>query len=359
MLDRRVTMKMDSREGKVMEVTTGVPQGSPVSPILFVIYISELFKKIERSVEGTLAHSFVDEVAWVVEGDDVTQCAQRMQRCASRATRWAEENAVEFDIEKTEAILFSKKRNHQGSNVKLKFRIRESRVAFDKKPTRWLKVQLDRKLRFQHHHEVVMTKARKAQGRVKSITRKYRLNPANARKFQTAAVQSIALYGSELWWDNQTGREQDLQKLVKESARHTTGMFRTTPLVPLVKEAAFRPAVSPLNLRRRRFAKHFIEMPDGHGGGHIMEGESGLAKRLRKCLNIRGKVEQNTLPEYKVKAEAKVIICEKKQVLKEANVVSSEDGLVYWTDGSRFDDGRVGCAVVWREQEGGEWRSER
>jgi hypothetical protein len=56
-------MKMDGREGDVMEVITGVLQGSPISPILFIIYISQLFGKTEQSVEDTLALSFVDDVA--------------------------------------------------------------------------------------------------------------------------------------------------------------------------------------------------------------------------------------------------------------------------------------------------------
>jgi hypothetical protein len=44
--------------------------------------------------------------------------------------------------------------------------------------------------------------------------------------------------------------------------------------------------------------KRSIEMPDGRVGGPIMEGESHLAKRLRKYLSIKGRVEQNTLLEY-------------------------------------------------------------
>jgi hypothetical protein len=94
-----------------------------------------------------------------------------------------------------------------------------------------------------------MTKAKKAQHRVRTITGRYGLNPANTRKVQAAAVQSVALYGAELWSDNQVGRVQHLQKLVNESARHATGMFRTTPIVPLVKEAVFRPTKLLLNNR--------------------------------------------------------------------------------------------------------------
>jgi hypothetical protein len=225
MSDRRATLRMDGREGKVMDITTGVPQGSPLSPNLFVIYISELFGKVEERAEDAVALSFVDDVAWVVEGEDVTRCVQKLQRCARLMTEWAKVNVVEFDIEKKEAILFSKKRNHQGSKVKMVVKVGENKVAFNKKPTRWLGIQLDRKLTFQHHHEVAMIKARRAQHRVRTITGKYGLNPANARKVQMAAVQSVALYGSEIWWDNKVGKEQDLQRLINEWARRTTGML--------------------------------------------------------------------------------------------------------------------------------------
>jgi hypothetical protein len=95
-----------------------------------------------------------------------------------------------------------------------------------------------------------MTNTKKAQHRVRTITGRYGLNPAKARKVQVATVQSVALYGAELRSDNQVGREQHLPKLVNESARHATAMFRTTPIVPLLKEAVFRPTKLLLNHRR-------------------------------------------------------------------------------------------------------------
>jgi hypothetical protein len=113
----------------------------------------------------------------------------------------------------------------QGSKAKIKIKIGGNEITFNKKPTSWLRIQLDRKLRFQHHHEVVMAKAKKVRARVRIITGKHGLNPANAGKVQVVAVQSITLYGAEMWWDNQVGREQDLHKQVNQSARRTTGMF--------------------------------------------------------------------------------------------------------------------------------------
>jgi len=76
MEERKVIMSMDGREGDSMDVQTGVPQGSPVSPVLFVIYLSGLFGEVEEK-EGDCESegiSFVDDVAWVVEGADVGEC---------------------------------------------------------------------------------------------------------------------------------------------------------------------------------------------------------------------------------------------------------------------------------------------
>jgi hypothetical protein len=215
---------------------------------------------------------------------------------------------------------------------------------------------MDRRLNFQHHYEVVMTKAKKAQGRVKGITGRLGLRPENAKKVQIAAVQSVVLYGSELWWDGQIGREHELQKLINESARRVTGLFRSTPTVLLFKEAGLRAAISLLNHRRRRFAKRLAEMPDQAERGALVEGESTLAVRLRKDLGIKGKRETNFLPINPQKAEARVYILGKKNALKVAQ--TTDKGLILWMDGSRLEHGRVWCAVVWKWGEE-KWEGER
>jgi retron-type reverse transcriptase len=42
-----------------------VPQGSPVSPILFIIYLSGIFNKIEEQNLEIIALSFIDDIAFL------------------------------------------------------------------------------------------------------------------------------------------------------------------------------------------------------------------------------------------------------------------------------------------------------
>ena len=47
MRDRRVIMSVDGQDGEPMDVTTGLPQGSPISPALFAIYIADIHGAVE------------------------------------------------------------------------------------------------------------------------------------------------------------------------------------------------------------------------------------------------------------------------------------------------------------------------
>jgi len=79
---RKVILSMDGKGGDSMDVGPGVPQGSPVSPVVVVIYLLGLFGQVEKKEEecGSEGISFVDDVAWGAEGDDVGDCTQRLER---------------------------------------------------------------------------------------------------------------------------------------------------------------------------------------------------------------------------------------------------------------------------------------
>lgn len=75
----------------------------------------------------------------------------------------------------------------------------EQEVKFNDKATRWLGVWLDSGLTFVTHIKERVKKAQAAEARIKGLTRTYGLPPGLIRKIQIGAVQSIALYGSEIW----------------------------------------------------------------------------------------------------------------------------------------------------------------
>ena len=75
MQNGRIRLKMEGRTGAEHSIESGIPQGSPVRPVLFAVHISEMFGYVEERADAK-ALSFVDDVAWWAEGRTETEVAR-------------------------------------------------------------------------------------------------------------------------------------------------------------------------------------------------------------------------------------------------------------------------------------------
>jgi ribonuclease HI len=212
----------------------------------------------------------------------------------------------------------------------------------------------------------MMSKAYRAESRIRSLRGKFGLSPENVRKVQAAAVQAVALYGAELWWDEtrNTGRTADIQKLVNRQSWSITGMLRTTPISPLVKEAGLRPADSLLANRQRRYATRAFELPEGNPLGDGVRNSSDvksifgrLSQSTKTDLQYQFSgqevIETTRIPASVESITASVIIEPRERAENTAMSVTEPNTRCIWTDGSRDQNGNVGAAIVWQERN--EW----
>lgn len=85
---------------------------------------------------------------------------------------------------------------------------------FNKEATRWLGVWLDSQLKFTSDINERVRRARTAELQIRDLTRTNGLVPELVGRVQIAVVQSKALYGAEIWWENQKNHEQTIQQLL-------------------------------------------------------------------------------------------------------------------------------------------------
>jgi len=200
MSERQVQLVLDRRTGEARQVDTGNPQRSPAAPVLFVTYLSGIFDAVEAAVPGVHGLSFVDNISWWAEGKDDEEVAGKLSEAAAAATEWAARSGIAFDHDKMEAALFHKKRTAPKATVA----VGDRKVPFNKEATRWLGVWLDSQLTLKEHHATRMKHGRKAMTQLCRLTGQMGLSPANCRKVMTACVQSVAMFGAELWWKGVT-----------------------------------------------------------------------------------------------------------------------------------------------------------
>ena len=193
-------------------------------------------------METSLGLSFVDDVTWVVRGDNVPQVTKRLEECARITTEWAGRNAVKFETDKTEAILFTKSKNQRLAERRTTVQVDSQGVRYAENEIRWLGVWLDYKLTLQEHHQKWLAKAKGQQARLQRICHTRGLPSPSVANLQRAVVQSIATYGIELLgiMGKQripAGRTQDIQKVINWQARHTTRCHRSTRVGILLAES--------------------------------------------------------------------------------------------------------------------------
>jgi hypothetical protein len=280
--------------------------------------------------------------------------AEKLAEAAAASLDWAKDNGVAFDQGKTEAVLFRKSRAAPkatiwvGSNV----------IPFNTAATRWLGVWLDSQLTLKPHHAIRLKEGQKALGRLRRLTGQMGLAPVNCRKVMTACIQSVAMFGAELWWkgDKVQGtmeRGNELQLLVNKQARAVTGCFGTTNLGALAMESGLRPATAQLENRQRHFGLRLLSLPDGDQAREVVGMRTGIGRRLKNALVLahRGSTEITVLLEDPEALEAETIQEDEKAAKAEAE--RTRPGLTMFTDGSRLENGKVGYAVTW--QKGRSW----
>lgn len=86
--DRRAMLVIDGRMGETHGIQAGLPQGSPASPVLFILSI---------------------EIRLVLHCDDLEEGIKELESTAGYALEWGAANQVEFEVSKTELLAFSKK----------------------------------------------------------------------------------------------------------------------------------------------------------------------------------------------------------------------------------------------------------
>jgi len=92
----------------------GVPQGSVLEPILFILYIADLIRIVERS--GLGVHQYADDtqIHGSCRPNSSASLCHDIDACVESVTRWTGSNRLQLNAAKTEFIwCVPPRRRHQ------------------------------------------------------------------------------------------------------------------------------------------------------------------------------------------------------------------------------------------------------
>ena len=117
---RSTTLVFDDSESYSIPIHCGVPQGSPLSPILFLFYISELHETVHTPSSGVSALGFADNTNLLAFGHSLKSNLLKLKNTHHKYLSWAARHGIVFSPEKYEILHFSRRRS---DNLQLKLRL--------------------------------------------------------------------------------------------------------------------------------------------------------------------------------------------------------------------------------------------
>ncbi|KAH7560317.1 hypothetical protein BM1_03951 [Bipolaris maydis] len=258
--DRILQLSFDGQTEEPQVISTGTPQGSPASPILFLIYSKPLFNAIQTNA-NIYSSSYIDDLQISISSTSVRKNIKLLEKEIQNLFRLAEESAIQFDSSKTELVNWTRSRKDQARVLTLP----NQEIVQSKELVRWLGVYFDCSLKFKHHSLIRNQQASAAFHRLSRLANSNKgLSPRAVRQLYLACVTSVADYGCQIFWREQQTTLNQRQKLQNQACRKILGSFRTSPAIPSEVEAALYPPRIRLNNALRQYAFRARKLAPSH-----------------------------------------------------------------------------------------------
>ena len=186
---RKQFVSVNGADSELRDIKFGVPQGSILGPLLFIIYINDI-PEISHVAKFIL---YADDANIIITADTIEMINIQLAKLINSLVNWVESNGLALNLKKTKYMIFSR-----SSNTELSSPLVISKTAIERKhEARFLGVIIDESLNWSRHVKTVISKMSRYIGIMYKI-KKYL--PLTARlQIYHSFVQSHLNFCSLVW----------------------------------------------------------------------------------------------------------------------------------------------------------------
>ena len=362
---RSTQLLFNGKATESIPTPAGVPQGSPLSPLLYMYYNADLLD-IENGPETTRL-GFIDDITYGIAGSSDQENAQKLEEILRKTEIWRCKHGAQFETSKYTLIHFTRNPKHSTSAT-----IKANGLTITpSREVKYLGVIFDQKLTFKPHVSYITKKGTEA---AMALTRIAKCNwgaPYQyTRQLFNAVIAARTDYAACIWHrPNQHGKTrhsaqvQTLTTIQRTAMKAITGCFRTTSTAAMENESGLPPAWIRLQTKVLQSTTRMQTLAEDHPiQKWLQEARINRTSAATHRSNLENVMQQ--FPQTATKLEAiqpfirppwwvpktRITIEQTKQEAKATHdrtlkQAKQETTTVLYTDGSGIQ-GRVGAAVV-------------
>ena len=213
LFQRKICIKVNKFKGSIRScVEFGLPQGSVIAPLLFILYITDMTDGMPVWLKKWFScFKFADDGKFLVSHKEMYKCYRLMQRLCNELSKWCKKNKLKIncDVNKTEAIIL-KTCNKSYNKPPPDLNISNNKIRYVKS-TKVLGIILDEDLNFKVHAEEKYKECKKKWGLLtRSTNRNYGLNAYSLSLLLKVTVLTKLFYAAPIWLQRNLDQFKDL-----------------------------------------------------------------------------------------------------------------------------------------------------
>ena len=231
--DRRQYVFFNGYSSSIQNITCGVPQGSVLGPLLFLIYINDL-PNISKILKFYL---FADDTNIYYESSSTKELEKTLNKELKKLFQWLCVNRLSLNIKKTNFVIFHPFNKRVDETITLTI---HKKAISEEKYVKYLGVLIDSSLTWKHHIANIAKKVSRSIGvmyKIRSL-----VNITILKNIYYSLIYSHLLYAIQAWGSAFETHKSKLVVLQKKAIRMITfndERLQTWSLVhtsPLFKE---------------------------------------------------------------------------------------------------------------------------
>ena len=244
--ERTFRVKVGNEYSDIFNQENGVPQGSVISPTLFMILINDLLKDISPHIRFAL---YADDIVIWCDLDNIEESKKEIQKTLDKVGAWQDLWGTSFSSTKSNYIIFTNKRKIP----KIEIKINGANIPATKSSF-FLGMKFDSKLTWREHIEYLV----KACSKRIDVMRCVQGTSWGADRHSLILIYKMFIrskldYGSHLYDSAAETHKKKLNTIQNNALRIATGLLRCTKIEALEVEAN----VYPLQMHRDKMSFNY------------------------------------------------------------------------------------------------------